>query len=163
MVYYVRHELYPVVTNHCDCSLKQLKKRDTGFRETHNTVKRLIRLTIETGFVTGQGSEHVRANLTICPPLTREPFQLRFPLSRWPWPIFQVARRIIRLRFSFWQRCTPTRWSRRWIAEWKSCPIPNLARPLLGTSPWNKQNRNGGIVHMISHSAGRMSLLAGRV
>ena len=28
--------------------------RDTGFRETHNIVKRLIRLTIETGFVTGQ-------------------------------------------------------------------------------------------------------------
>ncbi len=28
--------------------------RDTGFQETHNIVKRLIRLTIETGFVTGQ-------------------------------------------------------------------------------------------------------------
>ncbi|KJA25583.1 hypothetical protein HYPSUDRAFT_37628 [Hypholoma sublateritium FD-334 SS-4] len=33
-----------------------LKKRDTGFQETHNIVKRLVRLTIETGLVTASFS-----------------------------------------------------------------------------------------------------------
>ena len=61
MVYYVSLklknallELYHIVKDYSDCLLRKLRKRDSVFQETHNIVKRLVRLTIETGLVTGQ-------------------------------------------------------------------------------------------------------------
>ncbi len=55
MTYYVSRfiEFYLLQIEPVDPHL-QLRKRDTGFANTHRIVVRLIRLSIETGCVTGQ-------------------------------------------------------------------------------------------------------------
>ncbi len=57
MTYHVRKYIYNFVNSREIYSymlfIKQLRKRDSSFESTHRIIVRLIRLTIETGIITG--------------------------------------------------------------------------------------------------------------